>query len=242
MITLDKYYQSDSILHGRKIKPFLQSICESVYKEHNLYLDEHFANYKWYDSPLFHKETSLSYLFVDAIKKQTRMLLPEALVHRKTTVDDKSNGLCDLWCNIDFNIKGGIDYFIEFKRGYYNIGERSNDELPVNVKQAFDTMVNQLRTIKKGDNAKEYGDNPAFVGIMPFYCYCHKNQEVSYEPSDLLEEINGKLNQTYGAEIIMFVENVPQKVQKAMRDDKDYDYVAKFIAIVCVVITKTSQK
>ena len=236
MIILDKYYKSNSILHGQKVKKFLTTICESVYKEHNLYLDEHFANYDWYDSPLFHKETSLSYLFVDAIKKQTRMLLPEASVRRKT-IDDKSNGLCDLWCNIDFNIKGGIDYFIEFKRGYYNIGDKTQYDLESGEKKKFDEMVTQLRTIKKGGDAKEYGENPAFVGIMPFYCYCHKTKEAIYEPSELLKEINDKLDKKYGAELIMFVENVPQKVQKAMEGDKDYDYVAKFVAIVCVVIT-----
>ena len=233
MIKNIKYYKSDNILHGRKVKSFLTRICRNVYKEHNLYLNEHFKNYNWYDSPLFHKETSCSYLFVNAVKNHTRMLLPEASVQRKVTKDDTSNGLCDLWCEYK-----DISYFIEFKRGHYNVGHCSKDELQQSISNDFNTMIRQLVSIKgNSQSCNEYGKNHAFIGIMPFYCYCHKEQDMMYNHNDLLNAIDSKIDKRHNAEAILYVDEIPKKVQQTMKDDKDYDYVAKFVATVCVVIT-----
>ncbi len=232
-ISLDqKYYKSDTIANGRIVRKFFETLTKNVFYQSYKYwkkINEISANK---ELPILHGERNLYSTFAVAIDKITPIHLSEWVFnsseHKKI---DKSRRV-DFWClNRDGKTAKPINYFIEIKKGWFNLNENSYEDFQKIVADDMKSLVDQTRTLKTISPEWENIDD-IFLGIFIIHGYYHDGKEY-YDDSHVRENIYQQLDRRYNAQLLISTWRLPENMEVQWEQDK-----CRFISIAGIVISK----
>jgi len=230
MISNHKYYKSDSIEKGRKIKAFFNDFCEQIFKDNEKYLKTHNEVYNYYDSPYLHKEKTCMPMMAVSLSKITDMFLPEPAFKTK----NGTRRYIDLWCSYE-----NISYFMEAKHGWYCLGSNSKNEPTTGTTSSFKTMQQQIQDIKHIEDAQDWEEHTVPMGIMVVVGYYKTKNQCSEEftHKTMVDEFAKLITPEDGIQLLSNTYEFPKKVIKGFEENEDNTNSYKFITILGTVLT-----
>ena len=244
LINNEKFFNSDSIEHGRLVKSFFYELAEGVFKKNsdaysaykNLFPGENFV-------PLARNEQILNAFFGSAISDITPMFMSECPFD-KSLLNEESNNTrrVDYWC---LNRRGEagklINYFIELKKSYYCTSAGTVEDISTATYNRLKDLFKQIGEIES-INPEWPGDGHVCLGIMVVHGYKNSNKESEYDCNDLANQLIDTANQLIdkvdrrkGIQMLMTTWEIPENNDARNPWDKD---ICEFISIACFVLSK----
>ena len=231
-IELDKkYYKSDFIHNGRIISRFFKKLSSNIFKQ----------SYKYYRSsksiignselPILLAERNLYSTVAVAIDNITHVHLTEWSFSASDHKIDSSRRV-DFWClSKDGKMGKPINYFIELKKGWYCLNERSHEDFNKSVKESIDSLIQQTKSLKsispKWENVED-----VFLGIVIIHGYYRDGVE-SYEAKQVRDNLYKQIDNRSNAQMIISTWTLPDNMDIQWEKNK-----CRFISIAGVVITR----
>lgn len=228
----DTYYRSDSIVHGRVIRKFLDELMQRVYLKAYRAWQMQMELTGNSDLPLLYKERNLYSIFASAIDEITPVHLSEWSFNKDDTGGD-SNRRVDFWCLHAGAEKGKVlNYFIELKKNYYCLSEGTQEEFAKDA-AAVVTELNEQVVNLKHIAPDWYGDDNAFLGIVVTHGYYSSKKEPVYDETHVRDNIYELLNKQNAPQMLFSTWMLPKNKKIQWDHDK-----CEFVSMSAIAITK----
>ncbi len=184
----DRYFKPGSIANGKLIKDFFTDLSTNIFIHSYKYSKKHKELTKEPDFPLLYVERNLYSIVASSINKITPAHLSEWGFVKNNEKNLEKDRRADFWClyKPDKNTKT-LNYFIELKKGSYNLNKKSNKELTKKVQDDFIDLQKQLKTLKNIKPEWE-GKEAAYLGLMIIHSEFPEGQE-HYTEKDIVQNI-----------------------------------------------------
>lgn len=227
----DSYYSSDSIANGRVSKTFIKKLIKNTFAKG----DEYFESLKVLtghdELPLLFDEKNLYSLLSVAIDRITPVHLSEWVFSNE--INTKKRRIVDFWClNKEKPSGKPINYFIEIKKGYYCLTEKSQEDVTKFVSNNLSTLVKQLTSLKMIKPEWNDFDN-VYIGLMIVHNY-YNLDDIVYDEDDLISSIVKNIDKRHKIQILSGSWIVPEGLPVQWEKNK-----LKSVTIVGLVLSKT---
>ena len=238
---IDKFYHSDSIVNGRLAKKFFQQLSEIIFQKSYQYWETHQGFGGSFEFPLTFSERNLYSIIGSSIDAITPVHTTEIFV-QKSEIKQTENRMVDFWCLHQENeSRTSINYFIEVKKGWYNLKEGTKENLDSKVKASIKSMERQLSNLKQ--NLKEYDwvHNHVFVGLIIINGYYHKNSSAYYDIEDVVQMVRDSIDNRRNAQVLATVWKPEEQsvfvkdLRDTTHDDENRKYRSESFAVIGVI-------
>jgi len=233
----DKHYKSDAIDNGRVVKRFFGKLSRIVFNDSYRYFKEYKAiTGSCEDIPLVYPERNLYSVFSSAVSKITPVHISEYSFNKSDNKKLKNSRRVDLWCLDKASATGKpINYFIEIKKAWYCLNERSKEDLNKSVENRVYDICEQLRALKKIKPNWE-GVDDVFLGLIVIHGYYSEGKE-HFNQNHVVDNIRSLVDKRQNAQLLFSTWMLPDDM--SLHRDKGK---CRFVSLACIVITKKRRK
>jgi hypothetical protein len=147
-----------------------------------------------------------------------------------------NNRRIDFWClNRDAENGNRINYFIEIKKGWYCLNEKSNDCFQKAVAENVKNLENQTKSIKSLSPQWE-GIDDVYLGLSVIHGYYREGKEY-YDATNVSDYTHQILDKRSKAHLLTSTWILPEDMKIQWEKDK-----CRFVSISGIVISKTRNK
>lgn len=234
-ITLDdKHYKSDNIQYGRIAKKFFQELSMNVFDHSYKHWKKSLKLTESGEIPILYNERNLYSTFAVAIDKITPIHLSEWSFNPSDHENIDRSKIVDLWClNQDGETGQPLNYFIEIKKGGYNLNEASYLDFQERLATNITEVVEQITNLKKINKGWDYDD--VFLGISIIHG-SYKDGKEYYNTKDVRDNLYDLIDKRHHAELLISTWHLPDDMEVQWESKK-----CRFISIAGIVVTKKRQ-
>ena len=232
-ISIDKkYYKSDSIENGRIIGKFFVEMVKNVFNQSYRYWEKHCQMTKSGEMPLLYSERNLYSTFAVAIDKITPIHLSEWSLNPSDYNKLDIGRRVDLWCLTQNGESGKrLNYFIEIKKGHYNLNKNSKKEFQKSVEEDINSLAKQITSIKKL-SLEWAGDDNVFLGVPVIHGF-YLDGKKFFDANNVRENIYEQIDKRSNAQLLVATWILPDDMNIQWEEKK-----CSFISIAGIVISK----
>ncbi|MBT3204435.1 MAG: hypothetical protein HOM14_04820 [Gammaproteobacteria bacterium] len=226
-----KYYKSDSIVNGRIAGKFFETLSKNIFNQSYSYWKKLHDLTGSHEHPLEHGERNIYSTLAVAVNKISPIHLSEWSFNQTDCEHMDKNRRIDIWCLYKDGEAGNpINYFIELKKGWYNLNEKTQENFDKRVSEDIKSLVGQIRTIKKISPQWESFDD-VFLGLTIIYGY-YRDGEEYYDEAQIRENIYKDIDKRNNMQLITATWTLPEKMIIHGKKSK-----CRFICIAGIVLS-----
>lgn len=238
----DSLYRSRAIHNGQKAKKFFCALSNNLFRHSYKYWRYSQNIIEEPELPVLHRERNIYSSFASAINSLTPIHLSEWSFNRSDEEGIKKSSRVDFWCLYKEKEKSeSINYYIEVKKGWYNLNKRSKEEFHVQVRKDIEDLVEQTSYMKEiSPNWDDYDDVYLGIAIISgFY-----NDNPYYSEKNIRDNVIKKLDGRSGAQVLISTWQLPENMNIVLWENQKTGSrrKVKFISIVGIILSKRRNK
>lgn len=161
----DRNFFTKGIANGEIIKEFFFDLSKNIFSHSYQYSIKHKELTGNQELPLLYDERNLYSITASAINKITPVHLSEWGFSKNDEVKLEKDRRADFQCLYKAKDNKTLNFFIEVKKGVYNLNKNSKRELTLDTQKNFLGLQRQLRTLKS-INPEWEGKGAIYLGLM----------------------------------------------------------------------------
>lgn len=226
-----KHYKQDVIDNGRAVEEFFEVLSRNIFNQSFTYWKKHKELTSDDDLPILSGERNIYSTIAVAVNNLTPVHMSEYPFNRKEYCQLVTSRRVDIWCLHKFDHQDtAINYFIEVKKGEYNLNKASLQRFEKGLSNDIQTLVEQMRSLKQIN--PQWGTDNAFLGLIIIHGHYQEDNDV-YNEDHIRDNIAKQLDRRSGAQLLTSTWTLPKEMTFP-NDDVKY----KFVCIAGIVVTK----
>jgi len=227
----DRFCKPDLIDNGRLAKSFFEKLSRNIFNHSYKYWSEMSKLVETAELPILYRERIIYSTVAVAIDAITPIHLSEWSFNPSGEKELDTSRRVDFWC-LNKEGKNGkpINYYIELKKGWYNLNKRSEKDFHVKVRKDVESLVEQTRKMKSlAPNWEEFDD--VYMGVAIIHGF--HNKEEHYSSQNVRDNIVNMIDKRLNAQLLFSTWTLP-KDMKIQWDEAE----CRFVSIIGIILSK----